>query len=70
MYKMIYRTKSPDGGLYDNTDVTLTLKSNHASLDDLVKLFETFLKATGYSLGTRYVDIVEREEASNEVQDA
>lgn len=46
---------------YDSTSVTLTLKRNDYTLDELLEEFTHFLRACGYIIDSKEVELVSNE---------
>ena len=57
---MITFKKTPDKkNEFDNTTVQVTTISNDLTLPELLEVFEDFLKAVGYNLNNKRIEVVE-----------
>ena len=63
MYRLI-KTKDDDNE-YDLNDVVITIHNNDITLDDLLETMTTFIKASGFYIDGKNLELVS-EEAINE----
>jgi hypothetical protein len=61
MYKFIYDNEGEQHDFMNpqHNEVTITVPSQHADLEELSEAFEQFLKGCGFELGDRHLDFVE-----------
>lgn len=62
-YKFVKKNRNKKYDWSDKTKVIIELDSNEATIDDLIEVFESFLKACGYVLPVNArIDLVYDEE--------